>query len=256
MSFQSILEPPGHNHIWAGERDEAREIQQSLLPAAMLEGPACEVACRFSPYFEVGGDFADFFHLPDGRIGIYLGDVVGKGLPAAMYGALVMGMLRGIHKTGLDTGTALTILNQRLMVRPVTGRYSATLYAVFEADSLKLTFSNAGLPHPLHVSSSGCSKLGRGGLPSGLLPDSSYETYSVHLSPGDAVLFATDGLHELRDHQGADFSWEQLSEIWRQCACKSAGDSLDLLFEEAMRFSRNGRQDDDVTAVVLKVPEH
>ena len=214
MSLQSILEPLPHNPLWANERDEARELQQSLLPAAMLEGPACEVAYRFSPFSEVGGDFADFFHMPDGRIGIYLGDVVGKGLPAAMYGVLVMGMLRGIHKTGQDTGTALTILNQRLMVRPVAGRYSATLYAVFEPETLQLTFSNAGLPLPLLVASSGCRKLGEGGLPSGLLHDSSYETHSVQLSPGDSVLFATDGLHELRDHQDTDFSWEKLSEIW------------------------------------------
>ncbi|MGD0962299.1 MAG: PP2C family protein-serine/threonine phosphatase [Candidatus Acidiferrales bacterium] len=252
MSSQSILEPLDHNPIWASERDEAREIQQSLLPAAMLESPACEVAYRFSPFSEVGGDFADFFHLPEGRIGIYIGDVVGKGLPAAMYSNLVMGMLRGIHKTGQNTGTALTILNQRLMVRPVAGRYSATLYAVFEADSLKLTFSNAGLPYPLLVSSCECRTLGSGGLPSGLLPDSSYETYSVQLSHGDAVLFATDGLHELRDNQGADFSWERLSGIWRQCGCKSARASLDFLFEEAGRFCCNDRHD-DVTAVVLKI---
>lgn len=256
MSLQAIAKAPGYNPIWASERDEAREIQQSLLPEAMMEGPACEVAYRFSPFSEVGGDFADFFHMPDGRIGIYVGDVVGKGLPAAMYGALVMGMLRGIHKTGQDTGTALTILNQRLMVRPVPGRYAATLYAVFEADTRKLTFSNAGLPHPVLVSSSGCRKLGQGGLPSGLLSDSTYETYSVQLSPGDAVLFATDGLHELRDHQDTDFSWEKLSEIWRRCGCKSARGSLDLLFEEAALFSRDGRQEDDITAVVLKVPAH
>jgi sigma-B regulation protein RsbU (phosphoserine phosphatase) len=93
-------------------------------------------------------------------------------------------------------------------------------------------------------------------LPSGLLPDATYETYSVQLSPGDAVLFATDGLHELRDNKDADFSWEKLSEIWRQCKCKSASGSLDLLFEEARSFSCGGRQDDDITAVVLKVPEH
>ena len=75
--------------------------------------------------------------------------------PAAMYGALVMGMLRGIHKTGEDTATALTILNERLLVRPVAGRYSATLYAVFDPASLQLNFANAGLPYPLRVSVTG-----------------------------------------------------------------------------------------------------
>lgn len=219
----------------------------------MLEGPACEVCHRFSPFAEVGGDFADFFCLSDGKIGIYVGDVVGKGLPAAMYGALVMGMLRGIHKTGEDTATALAILNERLLVRPVAGRYAATLYAVFDPASLRLNFSNAGLPYPLRVSATGCHVLGRGGLPSGLLPGSAYESFSVQLSPGDAVLFATDGLHELRDDQDNDFSWAKLGEIWRQCHGKSAKQSLDFLFDQASLFSRNGRQDDDITAVVLRV---
>lgn len=219
----------------------------------MLEDPACEIAYRFSPFAEVGGDFADFFHLLDGRIGIYLGDVVGKGLPAAMYAALIMGMLRGIHKTGLDTASALNLLNQRLMVRPVAGRYSATLYAVFDPATLRLNFSNAGVPYPLLVSASGCTILGCGGFPSGLLPEATYQGSSVQLSPGDAVLFATDGLHDLRDEHDNDFTWEKLREIWGRCHCKSANESLDILFAEAARFSQNGHQDDDVTAVVLKV---
>jgi sigma-B regulation protein RsbU (phosphoserine phosphatase) len=257
LSLQSVLvKSAGQSALWASERDEAREIQLSLLPAAMLEDPACEVAYRFTPFSEVGGDFADFFHLPDGQIGIYLGDVVGKGLPAAMYGALVMGMLRALHKTGKDTSVALALLNQRLLVRPVAGRYAATLYAVFNPASLRLNFSNAGLPYPLLVSASGCTLLGQGGFPSGLLPGSTYETHSIQLSPGDAVLFATDGLHELRDEHDNDFSWEKLGDIWQQCGCKSANDSLDFLFEEALRFSLNGRRDDDITAVVLKLSRH
>ena len=256
MSSPSILKSPGHDHIWAAEKDEARQIQQSLLPDNMLDTPVCEVAYRFSPFAEVGGDFADFFHLPDGQVGLYLGDVVGKGLSAAMYAALVMGMLRGIHKTGEDTAAALELLNRRMLVRPVPGRYSATLYAVFDPSSLKLTFSNAGLPYPLLVSKSGCRQLGAGGLPSGLLPDSSYETYSVSLAPGDAILFATDGLHELRDSQDNDFSWEKLGETWRRCKGKPAEAALDYLFDEARQFSHAGRQDDDITAVVLKLAEN
>lgn len=239
----------------ANERDEARQIQLSLLPSAMLEIPVCEVAYRFSPFSEVGGDFADFFRLSDGQVGIYIGDVVGKGLPAAMYGALVMGMLRGIHKTGQNTATALTLLNERLLVRPVPGRYAATLYAVLDPASLRLNFSNAGLPYPLLVSASGCRPLGNGGLPSGLLPGANYEAYSVQMYPGDSVLFATDGLHELRDPQSNDFAWEALGKAWQQCWGKSAKESLDFLFQEASRFSANGKQDDDVTAVVLKVAE-
>jgi sigma-B regulation protein RsbU (phosphoserine phosphatase) len=253
MTFQGTVEAPSDGRMYADEREEARQIQLSLLPERGLKETIFEIAYRYSPFAEVGGDFADFFNLPDGRAGLYVGDVVGKGLPAAMYATLVMGMLRGIHKTGQGTADALALLNRRLLVRPVKGRYSAMIYAVFDPASGKLSFSNAGLPYPLLVSKSGCRALGQGGVPTGLLPDSSYEPCSVQLSPGDAVLFATDGLHELRDGDDRDFSWDRLAEIWQQCGCKSAEESLDFLFEEAKGFSEGDSQKDDITAVVLKV---
>ena len=237
------------------EKDEAREIQRSLLPEGPLKGPAFEVAYRFFPFAGVGGDFADFFNLPNGLVGLYIGDVVGKGLSAALYAALVMGMLRGIHKTGQDTDGALALLNKRMLVRPVSGRYATTLYALFDPIARVLTFSNAGLPYPMLVSGSGCSMLGGGGLPSGLFPGTTYESHKVELSPGDAVLFATDGLHEIRDDRNNDFSWEKLGEIWRQCRCKSAEESLDFLFQKAVQFTAGSKPPhDDITAVVLKVP--
>lgn len=237
------------------EREEARQIQLSLLPAAALVTNTAQVAYRFEPYAGVGGDFADFFELPNGHVGIYIGDVVGKGLSAAMYAALVMGMLRGTHKTGTDTSVVLKTLNQRLLVRPVSGRYAATVYAVYDPATRQLAFSNAGLPYPLLASSQACTQLGEGGLPSGLRGGSSYQTHRVQLNPGDSVLFATDGLTELRDNHDNDFSWDRLAEIWRGSSRKSAEEALDLLFDEAQRFSNGPHaRHDDITAVVLKVP--
>jgi phosphoserine phosphatase RsbU/P len=241
-------------HITELESLEAREIQQSLLPGATLEGSSFEIAYRFAPYAGVGGDFADFFVLPDGHAGLYVGDVVGKGLPAALYAALVMGMLRGLHKTGVDTADSLAVLNKRMLVRPVAGRYAATLFALFNPATRRLTFSNAGLPYPVIVSESGCRKIGEGGLPSGIFPGATYESHSFELAPGDAVLFATDGLHELRDRHEQDFSWARLQQIWQHCRGMSADESLGLLFEEAAEFCAGGsQQQDDITAVVLKV---
>ena len=246
--------------VWGGpiteyEREEARQIQLSLLPACGLAAPSYEIGYRFSPFGGVGGDFADFFTLPNGLLGLYMGDVVGKGLSAALYAALVMGLLRGIHKEGTDPAAALTLLNKRMLVRPVVGRFAVTLYATFDPASRKLTFANAGLPLPLLASKSGCSALGEGGLPSGLFPGVSYENYSAQLSPGDSVLFASDGLHELRDRYDQDFSRERLAEIWGQSYNRSTDDSLDSLFEEARAFSEDGsEQRDDITALVLRVP--
>ena len=241
-------------HTFEAAKDEARLIQDSLLPTGTLRGAGFEVAFRFSPLGEVGGDFADFFQLPSGLVGLYMGDVVGKGLIAAMYAALVMGTIRGINKTGEDTATVLQLLNRRLRVRPVPGRYSSTIYALFDPFSGELTFSNACVPLPLLVSAAGCRSLGEGGFPSGMFSGAEYEIHSVHLSPGDTVLFATDGLHELLNEQGDDLSWGKLDEIWKQCRCRSADESLDFLFDEVQSFSGSGQRHDDITAIALKVP--
>jgi phosphoserine phosphatase RsbU/P len=233
---------------------EARLIQSSLIPAAPLRDYSLEIAFRFTPFFDVGGDFLDFFRLPDGLIGLYLGDVVGKGLPATMYGALVMGTLRGIHKSGIDTGTILSLLNQRLLQRPLPGRFCSTLYAVFDPNTRTLAFSNAGLPFPLYATTATCHPVGEGGLPSGLLPTASYSQHILQLSPGDSVLFATDGLHEALNPEGIEFCSTRLSELWTECQSKSAAQSLEYLFTGLHAFSDGTIPHDDITAVVLKVP--
>jgi phosphoserine phosphatase RsbU/P len=175
-------------------------------------------------------------------------------LSAAMYASLVMGMMRGINKTGAEPADVLALLSSRIRVRPVTGRYCATLYALFDPSSNELKFANAGLPYPVLVSNTGVSQLALGGIPSGMFPGTAYEQQVVRLSPGDVVLFATDGLHEMRNQSGDDFSWKQLPETWSNCAQKSADESLDLLFEGVKHFSPHSEQRDDITAVALKVP--
>lgn len=253
MTSRAIAGEATDGHHWTQEKDEARAIQQSLLPTGPLRDPSYEITCQYFPLAEVGGDFADFFTLPNGLVGLYIGDVVGKGLSAAMYGALVMGMLRGVNKTGADTAFVLALLNKRLLVRPVPGRYCATLYALYDPASRVLSFSNAGLPYPLHASESGCRALGEGGLPSGLFPGSAYDIHAVRLALGDTVLFATDGLHEMRNSQREDFSWGKLGELWRRSRGMTSQESLNMLFEGLHTFSDGAPRQDDITAVVLKV---
>ncbi|MGA9966620.1 MAG: PP2C family protein-serine/threonine phosphatase [Terriglobales bacterium] len=247
---------PGGASVVCNCRDHAREaklIQASLVPAKGLCHESVEIAFRFVPLLEVGGDFADFFLLPDGMIGIYLGDVVGKGLPAAMYSALVMGVLRGIHKTGTDTANVLMRLNQRLVQRPIVGRFCSTLYVLFNPATRELIFSNAGMELPLLAAGATCQELGGGGLPSGMFPGATYERHVVQLAPGDCVLFATDGLHDARNRVGIEFRAAQMKEIWAQCRNKSATESVDFLFDRLLAFSGERMSHDDITAVVLKV---
>src|ERR1700686_644994 len=193
---------------------EAKLIQTSLLPTQGLRNDSVDIAFRFIPFSDVGGDFVDFFRLPDGLIGIYLGDVVGKGLSAAMFAALVMGTLRGIHKSGTDTARVLFLLNERLVQRPIRGRFCSTLYALFNPATRELIFSNAGMPQPLLASETQCRPLGAGGLPSAMFPGATYERHVVQLAPGDCVLFATDGLHELRNREDVEFCTTQIKNVW------------------------------------------
>jgi serine phosphatase RsbU (regulator of sigma subunit) len=232
---------------------EARIIQASLIPSHPLIGKSVEIAYRFIPVFQVGGDFLDFFRLPDGTIGIYMGDVVGKGLPATMYGTVVMGTLRGIHKTGTETANVLSMLNERLMQRPLPGRFCSTLYALFNPEARTLTLSNAGLPYPLCASAEHCRSLGNGGIPSGLFPSVTYDQHVVQLHPGDTLLFATDGLHESCDPDGVEFCTRRLLEVWRESYGMSPDESLENLFASLRDFSHGMPPQDDITAVALKV---
>jgi serine phosphatase RsbU (regulator of sigma subunit) len=124
---------------------------------------------------------------------------------------------------------------------------------LFDPVTRQLTFSNAGLPHPVLVSEGRYSRLGEGGVPSAVFPATS-DKYTVRLAPGDSVLFATDGLHELRNQRDEDFSWDRLGELWCECARKTADESLHHLFEGAKSFSNGSGPHDDITAVALRVP--
>jgi sigma-B regulation protein RsbU (phosphoserine phosphatase) len=249
----SAKESPAYECNCIEHAQEAKLIQSSLLPTKGLCHESLEIAFRFVPFSEVGGDFLDFFCLPDGFIGIYLGDVVGKGLPAAMYAALVTGTLRGIHKSGTDTASVLARLNDRLLQRPLPGRFCSTLYALFNPDTRELILSNAGMPLPLLVDGTGCRELGEGGVPSGMFAGSSYERTVVQLRAGDCVLFATDGLHESRNPEGDEFCTTQMEKVWAQCGHKSAAASADFVFACQADFSSGIAPHDDITAVVMKV---
>ena len=114
------------------ELEEARSIQSVMLPVEPLRTSSVRISHAFQPVTEVGGDFLDYFELTDGCYGLYLGDVSGKGLPAAMYAALAVGTLRGVHKTGMCPSQVLSTLNRRLMIRGTPRRHAAVQYAMFD----------------------------------------------------------------------------------------------------------------------------
>src|SRR5713101_4954250 len=138
------------------ELEEARAIQSMMMPVEALRAGAVTVSHEFQPVTAVGGDFLDYFELTDKTIGLYLGDVSGKGLPAALYAALAVGTLRGVHKTGTLPSDVLATLNRRLLIRGMPRRHAAIQYAVFDPRTKDLQVTSAGMPGPFHLRTNGC----------------------------------------------------------------------------------------------------
>ena len=238
------------------ELEEARNLQRAMVPAEPLRAHRVEIASRFRPADGVGGDFLDYFALADRTLGLYVGDVVGKGLPAALYAALVMGTFRGIHKTGSRPAQVLELLNKRLRMRVVGDRFCAAQCAVFDPATRVLHYANAGLPGPLHLSPRGCRELREGGIPAGLFEDTRYEAQRLQLEPGDTILFMTDGLNEAQSPDGEEFGMEWLVKVCAAFQSDPAQSLLHHLFAAMDGFVGDHPQHEDMTAVVLKLDDH
>jgi len=233
------------------ELEEARAIQNIMLPAESLRTSAATISHAFQPVAEVGGDFLDYFELTDGSVGLYLGDVAGKGLPAAMFAALAVGTIRGVHKTGQAPGSVLTTLNNRLSIRGVPRRYAAIQYAVYEPRTRCLRVASAGMIGPLILSGGKCHTLELSGIPPGLFPRSTYDTQTLLLRPGDSVLFCTDGITDAMDLQNDNFGVRRLQTVCEDNSHLFAAELLGKIFGEVESFARGREQHDDMAAALF-----
>jgi len=233
------------------ELEEARSIQSVMLPAEALRTPEVTISHGFQPVAEVGGDFLDYFELSDGSVGLYLGDVAGKGLPAAMYAALAVGTLRGVHKTGQPPGNVLALLNKRLTIRGVPRRYAAIQYAVYEPALRCMRVASAGMAGPLILSGRRCHTMELCGIPPGLFSNSTYDTKTFQLQAGDAVLFCSDGLTEAMNIDDAAFGLERLQSVLEECSLLSPNELLSQVFREVEAFSGERDQHDDMAAALF-----
>lgn len=234
------------------ELEEARSIQNVMLPMESLRAGKVRISHAFQPVTEVGGDFLDYFELTDGCVSLYLGDVSGKGLPAAMYAALAVGTLRGVHKTGLAASQVLTTLNRRLMIRGTPRRHAAVQYAVFDPRTREMQISGAGMPGPFQLSAGGCRILETQGIPPGLFdPSVAYETLRITIEPGDSVFFFTDGLSDAFDAEGESFGMERLQAICETEFHRPPSELLGHIFSAVDRFAHGRTQHDDMAAAVF-----
>jgi phosphoserine phosphatase RsbU/P len=237
------------------ELEEARAIQSVMLPGGQLEAGSVTISHEFQPMAAVGGDFLDYFQLPNGYVGLYLGDVSGKGLPAALYAALAVGTLRGVHKTGTPPSEVLAMLNRRLVLRGIPRRYTTVQYAVFDPQTGEMHLASAGMMGPFHLSRNGCRVLHLSGIPPGLFSANDYENLSIQLIPGDSVFFCTDGLTDAANGYGEQFGMERLEAICAKNRFLPPSQFLQTLFASLESFTCGCEQQDDMTAALFHLAE-
>jgi sigma-B regulation protein RsbU (phosphoserine phosphatase) len=251
LTIPSVVENRAIERLREEELEEARTIQSVMLPADILCVGPVTFAYKFQPVDIVGGDFLDYFELANGTVGFYVGDVSGKGLPAAMYAALTVGILRGIHKTGQSPSKVLSTLNTRLMSRGGLRRHTAIVYGVFDLDNLEIRLASAGMPEPLHFSGKDCRTLELSGIPPGLFLDAEYETLTVKLAPGDSIMLCSDGIIEAQNARYEDFGIERLTAICDAGRALTPVELLARIFSAVHDFTHVIQQHDDMAAAIL-----
>jgi serine phosphatase RsbU (regulator of sigma subunit) len=228
----------------------AHYIQQSLLPKNMPSLPGWQ----FIPYYqsarEVGGDFYDVHQFDDGQLGFVIGDVSGKGVPAALVMTITSTMLRTAVRGMTSPGPVLARVNELLLADIPSKMFVTCFYALLDPSSGRLRYANAGHEVPYRLSSNGVIELLATGMPLGMLPGSSYEEHEAMLLPGESLLFYTDGLVEAHNQRREMFDYPRL------LALIAAYNGNPVLIEYVLsaleRFtSKQWEQEDDITMLVV-----
>ena len=205
----------------------------------------------YQPAREVGGDFYDFLDLPDGRLGVVVGDVTDKGVPAALVMATTRAVLRGAAERLDSPGKVLERLNEMLHPDIPQKMFVTCLYAILDCEKGVMQYANAGHDLPYRRSGKGVDELRCTGMPLGLMPGMTYEEREVTLLPGESVLLYSDGLVEAHNPEYEMFGFPRLKEL---LGSHDGGPSvIDFLLSELSGFTGAGwEQEDDVTLVTLQ----
>ncbi len=231
----------------------ARKIQRNLLPENPPGLPGWELSASNRPSRDVGGDYHDFLPLPGGRVGVAIGDVSGKGIPAALLMSNLQAALRVQALAGLPTHRLVEEVNQHIF--RTTGSESFISFFLGELDPAEgaFTYTNAGHNAPILVRTCGTIEtLDTGGLLLGVFPRALYERGTIRLEPGDLLAFYTDGVTEATNQTGDMYSEERLVDVLRSWRDLPVGEIHDRLLESVRVFQAGRPPDDDLTLILVK----
>jgi serine phosphatase RsbU (regulator of sigma subunit)/anti-sigma regulatory factor (Ser/Thr protein kinase) len=225
-------------------------IQQNFLPKSLPDKPGWRVGAHYVPAREVGGDFYDFLELADGRLGIVIGDVTDKGVPAAMVMAATRSVLRASAQRMVSPGLVLERVNDLMCPDMPPKMFVTCLYGVLDLKSGRLVFANAGHNLPYVRTDSGTVELRATGMPLGLMPGIVYEETEAVLDPGQTMLLHSDGVAEAHGDHREMFGFPRLMDVVG--ARRGNGDVIGRVLAELDRFTPEGwEQEDDITLVTI-----
>jgi serine phosphatase RsbU (regulator of sigma subunit)/CHASE1-domain containing sensor protein/anti-sigma regulatory factor (Ser/Thr protein kinase) len=236
------------------ELGTARSIQHALLPKDLPKLEGWKIAYHYQPAKEVGGDFYDFLSLDDGRVGLVIGDVSGKGIAAALVMANTQSVLRAVARRGdIAPGQVLAEANEVLYAYIPSGTFVTCFYGVLDPESGRLVYANAGHDPPYSQRDGDAQELRARGMPLGLMPGMPYEEKEAVLAAGDDLLLYSDGLVEAHDPEGDMFGFPRLRKLILAKSAGSGEELVDFLLTELTRFTgTDSEQEDDITLVTLE----
>jgi serine phosphatase RsbU (regulator of sigma subunit)/predicted ester cyclase len=231
----------------------ARRIQQALLPKVTPELDGWQLAACYRPARQVGGDFYDFLELPNGLLGIVVGDATGHGMPAALVMATTRGMLRAVAQPSDSPGEVLARVNDAMYPEIPPNMFATCFYAILDPVDGRLLYANAGHDLPYLWHDDQCSSdLWARGMPLGLMPRMSYEENETSLEEGESILFYSDGLVEAHNPHREMFGFPRLRELVDEYG-GDGGSLIERLLSELSCFvGADLEQEDDITLVVLQ----
>jgi sigma-B regulation protein RsbU (phosphoserine phosphatase) len=229
----------------------ASQIQQALLPKSRTRGTfydasGTSIACR-----AIGGDFFEYIDLPDGSFGFALGDVSGKGPPAALLTAMLQGIFWTQSFAPVEPAAMMTRVNRALLARGIENRFATIFFAILRPDG-RLIYCNAGQNPPMLFSSGGVRKLETGGMIVGLFPHASYEQEEVRLNAGDLLTVYSDGVSEALNPAGDEFGDPRIQDVISPKWLEPSDAVLQSLLRSVREFAQDAPQNDDVTALIVR----
>jgi len=238
----------------------AQRVQMALLPTELPKALAgVDVAGRFEPARELGGDLHDFLVPEADTLVIAVGDVSGKGAPAALYGAFAAELVRSrtlrrrFTPDRFSVAGVLQAMNTTLHDRQLEEYYCTLCYAFFDLQQRVLTMSNSGLPYPLYCSGRECRQIELPGVPLGSFPGVTYDEVEISLQRDDLFVFCTDGIFEAMNPEGTEFGASRLSRVVSDHRDAPARAIVDAIFAAVEEFTGNGPHADDMTAVAVRI---